>query len=252
MSPVRAAAIAGLTGFAVMSLELAAVRILAPYFGDSAYVWTNVIGVMLAALALGAWIGGRLADPELGTARLGRLLLAAGLLAALIPLLARPLGQWLLPADLALDAATSALVRGSLATTLLIFAPPVLAVGAATPMLVACLAGARYPVGRASALVAAGSTIGSLIGTFLTTHTLVPGIGSRATIWLCAGILLGCAALCRGRPAALALIILPAGLWLLPLLNEIASSTVAVSSVDGTRDTIDVIVSSIVAESSIL
>ena len=51
---------AGATGFGVMAAELTAVRLLAPHFGDSAYVWTNVIGVILAAMALGATLGGRL------------------------------------------------------------------------------------------------------------------------------------------------------------------------------------------------
>ena len=55
MKRSRAGLVAGLAGFAVMSLELTAVRLLAPYFGDSAYVWTNVIGVILVALAAGAW-----------------------------------------------------------------------------------------------------------------------------------------------------------------------------------------------------
>ena len=54
-------AIAFLGGAAVMTLELAAVRLLAPRFGDSAPVWTNTIGVILVALALGASLGGRLA-----------------------------------------------------------------------------------------------------------------------------------------------------------------------------------------------
>ena len=42
MTRPTAAAVAALTGFAVMALELTAVRLMAPHFGDSAYVWTNV------------------------------------------------------------------------------------------------------------------------------------------------------------------------------------------------------------------
>ena len=52
-----AAVVAALTGAAVMALELTAVRLMAPHFGDSAYVWTNVIGVILVAMALGAFLG---------------------------------------------------------------------------------------------------------------------------------------------------------------------------------------------------
>ena len=59
MRPVPAGVLAFLAGHAVMSIELTAVRLLAPHFGDSAVVWTNVIGVILVALAVGAWLGGR-------------------------------------------------------------------------------------------------------------------------------------------------------------------------------------------------
>ena len=74
MRPVPAGVLAFLAGNAVMSIELTAVRLLAPHFGDSAVVWTNVIGVILVALAVGAWLGGRWADAERGLSRLSALL----------------------------------------------------------------------------------------------------------------------------------------------------------------------------------
>jgi spermidine synthase len=197
MKASLAAIVAFLAGFAVMSLELTAVRLLAPHFGDSAYVWTNVIGVMLVALAAGAWLGGRLAAPQQVRARLPWLLAGSGALCALVPLVSGALGGWLLPQDLPLDAALPALVRGSLVATAVLFAPPVLLLGALTPMLVAALAHAAVPVGRACALVAATSTLGSLAGTFAATHLLVPELGSRATVWSCAALLFVCAALTR-------------------------------------------------------
>src|SRR5690606_31460313 len=140
MRAPRAAAVAFLLGFAMMALELTAVRLLAPYFGDSAYVWTNVIGVMLVALAAGAWLGGATAGRPDAQRWLGIALLCAAVLAALAPWCARPLGGWLVPQDLPLEAATAALVRGSLFATLVLFAPPVLLLGCAGPMLVAALA----------------------------------------------------------------------------------------------------------------
>jgi predicted membrane-bound spermidine synthase len=111
--PAALVAAAALAGFACMAAELTAVRLLAPHFGDSAYVWTNVIGVILAALAAGALLGGRLAQRPQAPRTLRRLLVAAGLLLVLVPFLSLPLGAWLLPADLPLDAAMPALVRGS-------------------------------------------------------------------------------------------------------------------------------------------
>jgi len=215
MRAPRAAAVAFLLGFAMMALELTAVRLLAPYFGDSAYVWTNVIGVMLVALAAGAWLGGATAGRPDAQRWLGIALLCAAVLAALAPWCARPLGGWLVPQDLPLEAATAALVRGSLFATLVLFAPPVLLLGCAGPMLVAALAAQGVRVGRASGLISACSTLGSLAGTFAATHVLVPELGSRASVWLCAGAVALCAGLVWRRRAALA-VLLPALCALLP------------------------------------
>ncbi len=216
MSETRAGIIAFLGGFSVMSLELTAVRLLAPYFGDSAFVWTNVIGVMLAALAMGAWLGGRLADASMTGKRLSILFVVSGLLTACVPLLAQALGPFLLPSDLLLEDAMPALVRGSLAATLILFAPPVALIGCVTPLLVTGLSRSGMTVGRASGLIAATSTLGSLAGTFATTHLLVPELGSRITVWISAGLLLGCGLLARRSVANAIALLIPVTLACIP------------------------------------
>ncbi|MEO6597763.1 MAG: fused MFS/spermidine synthase [Planctomycetota bacterium] len=186
---VRATAAAGLAGFACMAAELTAVRVLAPHFGDSAYVWTNVIGVILGALAAGAWFGGRLAGRDTVLQWPTRLLVASGVLLAIVPLVAGPLGSWLLPEDLPLDAAMPAIVRGSFAATVLLFAPPLFLLGAVSPLLVTGLALGRIAVGRAAGSVGAASTVGSLVGTFAATHWLVPEVGCRIALALAGAVL---------------------------------------------------------------
>lgn len=52
------------TGMCVMIIELSVSRLMAPYFGNSLYVWTNIIGLIMVALAIGYFFGGRLADKE--------------------------------------------------------------------------------------------------------------------------------------------------------------------------------------------
>lgn len=215
LTRVRAAGIAGGTGFALMGLELTAVRLLAPHFGDSAYVWTNVIGVILVALAFGAWFGGRLADR--GSRALPWMLAAGAIAAAVVPLVSRPLGSWLLPPELELDAALGAMVRGSFSATLVLFAPVAFCAGAVTPMLVVAVA-QQGGVGRASGLVSAAGTLGSLAGTFAATHWLVPTFGCRTTVWACAALLGACSFAAGMRPAAAAaLVVLPLMLPALPL-----------------------------------
>lgn len=184
-----AAAAAG-SGFACMAAELTAVRLLAPHFGDSSYVWTNVLGVILAALAVGALLGGRLASGPSPRRTAGRVFGGAGLLLAATPHLVGWLGPWLLPQQLPLDAAMPALVRGSLVATVLVFAPPMLLLGAVSPLLVAAATRSGRDVGRAAGVVGAAGTIGSLLGTFLATHWLVPTFGCRWSMWGAGGALL--------------------------------------------------------------
>ncbi|MFY9342831.1 MAG: fused MFS/spermidine synthase, partial [Planctomycetota bacterium] len=157
---------ATLAGFGCMAAELTAVRLLAPHFGDSAYVWTNVIGVILAALAAGAWLGGRLAARADPAGWAARCLVAAGLLVASAPWVAGGLGSWLVPAELPLDAAMPVLVRASFVATVLLFAPAMACLGAVSPLLVTSAVRGGGDVGRSVGAISAAGTIGSLLGTF--------------------------------------------------------------------------------------
>src|SRR4051812_891855 len=78
-------------GAGSLGAEIAAVRLLAPYFGASTIVWANTIGVVLVALSLGYWVGGRLADRHPHLRGLCLLSLAAAALLALVPFVAHPL-----------------------------------------------------------------------------------------------------------------------------------------------------------------
>lgn len=215
VAPLRlpvAAAAATMVGFACMAAELTAVRVLAPHFGDSAYVWTNVIGVILFALASGAFLGGALAASPAARLWPTRLLLASGLCLAIVPFVSGTVGGFLLPADLPLDAALPAIVRGSFVASAVLFVPPMLLLGAVGPMLVALLARQQVAVGRAAGLISATGTIGSLAGTFAATHWLVPHLGCRWALLLAAAMLLLAGALLARRQGSRGLGLLLAGL----------------------------------------
>jgi spermidine synthase len=183
------AAISFSSGAAVMVVELAAARMLTPYFGQSVFVWTNVIGVILAAIALGNYAGGRLADVFQSIRPLFVILFFAGTLCIAAPWLIRVVSPFFLGENLHLEEAFSLLVRGSFATTLLVFAPPVLLLGMTLPFIVREAARTYGSVGRASGSIYAASTLGSILGTFLTTYVLVEAIGSSGTFY-CAGCFL--------------------------------------------------------------
>jgi len=177
-------------GAATMTVELAAVRLLAPWYGTSSAVWTNVIGVVLVALSFGYLYGARVsAGPEPRRA-LGYALVAAGITSAWLPALARPCARLFLPEGLTLEEAGPALRWGSLAAASLLFAPPAFALGTIAPLVAECAQRARaLTAGSATGRVLCASTIGSLVGTFATTYLFVPRAGLTAT-YVGAGVVL--------------------------------------------------------------
>lgn len=181
-----------LAGAGTMVVELGAVRLLAPWFGTSSSVWTNVIGVVLAALALGYAIGGKLAAAEDPLRRLGSVLVVAGALASLLPLVAGPIAEFFMPAGVPLHRAAGVLVWGSLACAAVLFLPAAAALGCAGPLAVEALQRmSGSSAGAAGGRVLAASTLGSLAGTFSTTHLLIPGAGITKTFVIAATALAG-------------------------------------------------------------
>src|SRR3977135_2232148 len=77
-------------GAASLGVEIAAARLLAPDFGASTVIWANTIGVVLVALSVGYWLGGRFADRHPHERELRLTVLAAAVLLAVVPLVAGP------------------------------------------------------------------------------------------------------------------------------------------------------------------
>ena len=203
---------AALAGFAALSLEVLGVRWLAPWFGTTSLVWSNQIGVVLLAMAVGAALGGRLArrgGPPVRWA--AGLLGGAGLLLAASLVLLPWFCAWLLPEGLRLEEAAGIALGGSLAGALLFFAPPVLLLAMVAPLLVE-IRSAERGAGRAAGEVSAAGTVGSLLGVFGSTYVALPFLGIRLTLALLAGCLIVAGALLAAKDRRLA------ALGLLPLL----------------------------------
>ena len=177
-------------GSASLGAEIAAARLLAPWFGASTIVWANTIATVLVALSIGYAIGGRLADRDPTLEGLSRVVLAAAALLALVPFVARP---FLRISVQALDRVEAGAFVGSLLGVLVLVAVPVMLLGAVAPYAVRLSVKSVEEAGRVAGRLYAISTVGSLVGTFLSALVLIPLVGTRRT-FLAFALLLAIAA----------------------------------------------------------
>ena len=202
------------TGTASLGAEIAAARLLAPFFGASTIVWANTIAIVLVALSAGYWLGGRLADRRPDPRSLFVLVLAAAGLLALVPLVADP---FLSLSVRAFDEISVGAFAGSLFGVLVLVALPVLLLGAVSPWAIRLKVRDVARAGEIAGRLYAISTIGSLLGTFLSALLLIPLIGTQRTFLVYAALLALVAAAglgARALPApvaVLALLALPVG-----------------------------------------
>ena len=159
----------------LMILEIAAARLVAPYVGISLYSWTSIIGVVLAGLSLGNWLGGRWADrgggaPAVGLARLG-----AALASLAVPLLLTLVAPAVRDGSLGLLAATFSLVAA-------LFFAPAACLGVVTPLLTSLALAADPRRGHVVGTLHALAALGSIAGTFAAGFWLVQYLGTRTLL----------------------------------------------------------------------
>jgi len=169
----------------LLVLEIAAGRIIAPNLGVSLYTWTSVIGVVLAGLSLGNWIGGRIADWRPGRSTLSLLYLASGVASALALALSKNLDA------LAAPTTWSAELQVLWLTALLFFLPSIL-LGTITPVIVKLSLNSLDVTGRVVGRIQAAATLGSIVGVFATGFLLISTFGTRPVV---AGVALALLAL---------------------------------------------------------
>lgn len=173
-------------GIGALATEITASRLLAPYFGSSTIVWANLIGIVLAALALGYWLGGRVADRRPRPALLGAIVLAAAVCVAAIPFLAKPFLDVTVEG---LDEASVGAIVGSFLAVLLLCAPPVVLLGMVSPFAIRLAVVDLDTAGAVAGKLYALSTGGSLVGVFLPALVLIPAIGTQRTFVVVAVVL---------------------------------------------------------------
>lgn len=172
-----------ITGFSLLTFELAAARILAPSIGSSTYIWTGVIGVIIAALSLGFLAGGKVADSHNRASDVVVLLLLAAGAAALT----------LISYELVLDA----IVEGfddpriqAVVSAFWLFAPASFFIGMTSPYLAKLKVDSLKSTGSAIASLDAYNALGGISGTFVTGFILFGFIGSHEAVGLVVVLLL--------------------------------------------------------------
>ncbi len=207
-------ALAFVVGAASLGAEIAAARLLAPWFGASTIVWANTIATVLCALSAGYWFGGRLADRDPTLRGLCRLVLAAAGLLAVVPFVA---GPFLRESVEALDSVSAGAFVGSLIAVCVLIAAPVFLLGMVAPYAVRLSVQRVEEAGQIAGRLYAISTLGSLVGVFSAALVLVPFAGTRRT-FLVFALALALAAVAAGlRRRALLAPVLLAGLIAVPV-----------------------------------
>jgi len=178
-----------------MATEMCASRLIAPYFGSSTMIWANIIGLILVALSLGYYIGGKLADRRPSPRLLGGVVLAAAVLTAIIPFVARP---FLNITVNGIDSVSTGAVVGSFAACVVLFVPSVLLLGMVTPFAIRIGIQDMDRAGSTAGRIFALSTAGSLLGTFLPPLVTIPLFGTQRTLIGAAVLIAAGAALLLG------------------------------------------------------
>ncbi len=167
-------------GTLIMAIEVLGSRVIGPFFGVSLFIWTSIIAVAMVALAGGYALGGILCDRHGTPSVLYSLIMTAGILTLLIPVLKSPIIKLCIPLGLR---------AGAFMSSLLLFAPPLMLLGMVSPFVIKLATREMKSIGRTVGLFYAISTIGSVLGTAITGFVLVAYIGVN-NIFLLIGTLL--------------------------------------------------------------
>jgi spermidine synthase len=211
-------------GAGSLGAEIAAARLLAPWFGASTIVWANTIAVVLVALSIGYALGGRFADRDPRPEGLARIVLVAAALLAVVPFVS---GPFLHQAVRAVDQLSAATFVGSLFGVGVLLAVPLVLLGMVSPYAVRLEVDHVADAGRTAGRLYAISTVGSLTGTFLSSLLLIPVVGTRRTFLVLA------AAMALASLPHLTRARWPATLVPVVILGLIALPTGTVKSADG-------------------
>jgi MFS family permease len=157
-----------LSSASVLVIEIVAGRMLAPYVGVTLETFTGIIGVILAGIAWGAWLGGRLADSRPPAKVLGPALTIGGIAAALSPAIIDIVGR-----SVGRDPLSIVIAAG------VGFLAPAIALSTVGPLVVKASLSTLDETGTTVGRFSAIGTVGAIAGTFLAGFVLLRLFGTR-------------------------------------------------------------------------
>ena len=171
-------------GFVIMSLELLGGRILAPYFGSGIYIWGSIITIFMLSLSIGYLLGGRLSVHNPSSSRFAAIFAVAAVLLLPLTVYAQDLMEFIF---LRVEDPR----YGSLLASVVLFGLPTVILGMISPYSVRLLVENVAESGRIAGALYFVSTLGSAIGTLMTSFYFVLWFEMNTIILL----LIGCLAL---------------------------------------------------------
>ena len=153
-------------GFSIMTVELLGGKILSPYFGGSVYVWGRIITVFMLALSIGYLVGGKLSLKEPNTRKYGVIFLAASFTTLPLDIWHSELSDWVF---MKIEDPR----YGSLVSSIILFLVPTTIMGMVAPYSVRLLVANAESSGQTAGFLYFVSTLGSALGTIMTSFYLV-------------------------------------------------------------------------------
>ncbi len=177
-----------ISGAVVMGIELVGSRVLSPYFGNDIFVWGSLISIFMGGLSLGYYFGGIYSDKKTKLTNLAVIMIASALLLLITPLFGKNINDFI--SNLNLDVRYATLL-----SSFILFFFPIAGLGVVSPYIVKMSTIRLDKIGVSSGLVYSISTLGSIVGTILTSFYLISIIGVKAIFYTYSGtlILLGIA-----------------------------------------------------------
>ncbi len=154
------------SGFCIMGIELLGGRILAPFFGSSVHIWGSIITVFMLSLSFGYLLGGKLSTRNASLTRYGLIFLVAGITVL-------PIALWSSEIMEAIFITIEDSRYGSLVASMALFFIPTIILGMISPYSVRLLVTDKEKSGQVAGVLYFVSTLGSALGTIMTSFYFV-------------------------------------------------------------------------------